>query len=96
MTESMRRNVVSVSEILQVIDEWFTVTSVELPAMLSVRTFPINALILSGVVLPVNVSYNSGISLQCRHILGGRKLVRVRNIVSAAIFYFMRVEDWGE
>ena len=30
--------------------------------MLSVRTFPIYALILSGVVLPVNVSYNSGMS----------------------------------
>ena len=28
-----------------------------------------------------------GYSLQCRRILGGRKLVRVRNIVSAAIFF---------
>ena len=35
-------------------------------------------------------------SLQCRHILGWRNLVRVRNIVVAAIFDFMTVEDWGE
>ena len=35
-------------------------------------------------------------SLQCRRILGGRNLVRVRNIVLAAIFDFMTVEDWGE
>ena len=35
-------------------------------------------------------------SLQCRRILGGRNLVRVRNIVVASIFDFMTVEDWGE
>ena len=35
-------------------------------------------------------------SLQCRCILGARNLVRVRNIVVAAIFDFMTVEDWGE
>ena len=35
-------------------------------------------------------------SLQCRRILSGRNLVRVRNIVVAAIFDFMTVEDWGE
>ena len=35
-------------------------------------------------------------SLQCRRILGGRNLVRVRNIVVVAIFDFMTVEDWGE
>ena len=35
-------------------------------------------------------------SLQCRRILGGRNLVRVRNVVVAAIFDFMTVEDWGE
>ena len=35
-------------------------------------------------------------SLQCRRILGGRNLVRVRNIVVTAIFDFMTVEDWGE
>ena len=35
-------------------------------------------------------------SLQCRHILGGRNLVRVRNIAVVAIFDFMTVEDWGE
>ena len=35
-------------------------------------------------------------SLQCRRILGGRNLVRVRNIVVAAIFDFITVEDWGE
>ena len=35
-------------------------------------------------------------SLQCRCILGRRNPVRVRNIVVAAIFDFMTVEDWGE
>ena len=35
-------------------------------------------------------------SLQCRRIVGGRNLVRVRNIVVVAIFDFMTVEDWGE
>ena len=35
-------------------------------------------------------------SLHCRRILGGRNLVRVRNVVVAAIFDFMTVEDWGE
>ena len=35
-------------------------------------------------------------SLQCRRILGGRNLVRVRNIVVAAIFDFMTVENLGE
>ena len=35
------------------------------------------------------------LSLQCRRILGGRNLVRVRNIVVAAIFDFMTVEDLG-
>ena len=32
-------------------------------------------------------------SLQCRRILGGRNLVRVRDIVVAAIFDFMTVEE---
>ena len=36
------------------------------------------------------------IILQCRRILGERNLLRVRNIVVAAIFDFMTVEDWGE
>ena len=35
-------------------------------------------------------------SLQCRRIFGGRNIVRVRNIVIAAIFDFKTVEDWGE
>ena len=35
-------------------------------------------------------------SLQCRRILGGRNLVRVCNIVVAAVFDFTTVEDWGE
>ena len=37
-------------------------------------------------------------SLQCRRILGGRNLVpvAVRNIVVAAIFDFMTLEDWGK
>ena len=37
-----------------------------------------------------------GFSLQCRHILGGQNLLRVCNVVVAAIFDFMTVEDWGE
>ena len=37
-----------------------------------------------------HIPYNS---LQCRRILGGRNLVRVRNVVVAAIFDFMTVED---
>ena len=36
------------------------------------------------------------VSLQYRRILGGRNLGRVRNIVVAAVFDFMTVEDWGE
>jgi len=39
---------------------------------------------------------NGSASLQCRRILVGRNLVRVRVIVVAAIFDFMTVEDWGE
>ena len=37
-------------------------------------------------------------NLQCGRILGGRNLVRVCNcnVVVAAIFDFMTVEDWGE
>ena len=35
-------------------------------------------------------------SLQCRRILGGRNLVRVRNIVVAAIVDFLTMEDWGK
>ena len=34
-------------------------------------------------------------SLQYRRILGGRNLVRVRNVVIAAVFDFMTVEDCG-
>ena len=44
----------------------------------------------------VKVAWYNIISLQCRRILGGRNLVRVRNIVVAIIFDFMTVEDWGE
>ena len=36
------------------------------------------------------------VSLQCRRILGGRNLDRVRDIVVAAIFDFMTLEDWEE
>ena len=42
------------------------------------------------------VTFKGGISLQCRRILGRRNLVRVRNIVVAAIFDFRTVGDWGE
>ena len=44
----------------------------------------------------ISICITKSISLQCRRILGGRNLVRVRNIVVAAIFDFMTVEDWGE
>ena len=44
----------------------------------------------------LNIHYRGSPSLQCRRILGGRNLARVRNIVVAAIFDFMTVEDWGE
>ena len=40
--------------------------------------------------------FNHIFSLQYRRILGGRNLVRVRNVVVAAIFDFMTMEDWGE
>ena len=39
---------------------------------------------------------NVGSCVACRRIVGGRNLVRVRNIVVATIFDFMTVEDWGE
>ena len=42
------------------------------------------------------IPYFTKRNLQCRRILGERNLVRVRNIVVAAIFDFMTVEDWGE
>ena len=35
-------------------------------------------------------------SLQCRRILGGRKLLVYVHIVVTAIFDFMTEEDWGE
>ena len=35
-------------------------------------------------------------SLPCRRSLGGQNLVRVRNVVVAAMFDFMTVEDWVE
>ena len=35
-------------------------------------------------------------SLQCRRILRGRNLDGIRDIVVAAIFDFMTVEDWEE
>ena len=41
--------------------------------------------------MPVNTEG----SLQCRRVLGGRKLIHVR-IVVATIFDFMTEEDWGE
>ena len=47
-------------------------------------------------VFLANVLFNVSRSLQCRRILGGRNLVRVGNVVVAAIFDFMTVEDWGE
>ena len=42
-------------------------------------------------VVPRNITFR--ISLQCRRILGGRNLVRVHNVVVAATFDFMTVED---
>ena len=45
-----------------------------------------------GVSIQISINF----SLQCRRIFVGRNLARVRNIVVAAIFHFMTVEDWGE
>ena len=45
-----------------------------------------------GVSIQISINF----SLQRRRIFGGRNLARVRNIVVAAIFDFMTVEDWGE
>ena len=49
-----------------------------------------------SLLIPVSTLGLCEDSLQCRRILGGRNLVRVHNIVVAAIFDFMTVEDWGE
>ena len=48
------------------------------------------------IICPNTSRPNILYSLQCRRILGGRNLVRVRNIVVAAVFDFTTVEDWGE
>ena len=42
-----------------------------------------------------NISLININRLQCRRILGGRKLVHIR-IVIGAIFHFMVEEDYGE
>ena len=55
----------------------------------------LSALALFLAFFPI-CTRNVRISLHCRRILGGQNLVRVRNIVVAAIFDFMTVEDWGE
>ena len=44
----------------------------------------------------LDIEHSKVFSLHCRRILGGRNFVRVRNVVVAAIFDFMTVEDWGE
>ena len=51
-----------------------------------------------GLLSPTTtqILYSQFTSLQCRRILGGRNLVRGRNVVVAAIFDFMTVKDWGE
>ena len=48
------------------------------------------------IICPNTSRPNILYSLHCRRILGGRNLVRVRNIVVAAVFDFTTVEDWGE
>ena len=47
-------------------------------------------------ILEIRRSHCYSDSLQCRLFLGGRNLVRVRNIVVAAIFDFTTVEDREE
>ena len=42
-----------------------------------------------GMASSIREIYPDWVSLQCRSILGGRNLVRVRNIVVVAIFDFM-------
>ena len=50
---------------------------------------------ITDINLRTSLAYRESSSLQCRRILGGQNLVRVR-IVVAAIFDFMTVEDWEE
>ena len=69
----------------------------ELARRLGLRIQPIH---LAAWLAPRNVRSGGPddylrTSLQCRRILGGQNLVRVR-IILAAIFDFMTVEDWGE
>ena len=47
-------------------------------------------------VIGFHPQYNHLNSLQCRRILGGRKLLVYVRIVVASIFDFMIEEDWGE
>ena len=66
------------------------------------NSFYQSALMLNGKITPqkhfkTSLEWNHlECSLQCRRILGGWNLVCVRNVVVAAIFDFMTVEDWGE
>ena len=84
MTESKRRNVVCASELLQAIDEQFTVTSVGLSA-LSVRTYSSYALFLSDDVLPVNVNHYSGMSSLSQILtLGMLNLLKIRTTADNA------------
>ena len=63
---------------------------------MSCRVFSLVSRVFSGRFFSGLCSDSILCSLQCRRILGGRNLVRVRNVVVAAIFDFMTVEDWGE
>ena len=59
--------------------------------------FPLRSRVKAGEAVRVSRSTQlPSYSLQCRRILGGRNLVRVRNIAVTSIFDFMTVVDWGE
>ena len=61
-----------------------------------VKTLALSKLVYNCSVLDTPTDFAKEVSLQCRRILGGGNLVRIRSIVVAAIFDFMTVEDWGE
>ena len=68
-------------------------SSKKMPLPLFKGCFDVSSLFFKDLSVDVRGGRNS---LQCRRILAGRNLVRVRDIVVAAIFDFMTVEDWGE
>ena len=66
---------------------------VELVTVMRINTSPLPPLPHPG---PIKFNRHLGRLFRVRYSLGGRNLVRVRNIVAVAIFNFMSVDDWGE